>query len=75
MPEIDGFRLAELVTSHDRHRSVPVIALSSHTERRRPSNAAARPVFHDFVAKFDRQGASGQRSTSFAEDGIQEQAA
>ena len=55
MPEMNGFELAERITSSAAYRRLPVIALSSHNapatiERGRQAG------FHDFVAKFDRQG-------------------
>ena len=55
MPEMNGFELAERVSSNVAYSRIPVIALSSHNapaaiERGRQAG------FHDFVAKFDRQG-------------------
>jgi two-component system chemotaxis sensor kinase CheA len=55
MPGMNGFDLAEAVRSDPRSADVPIIALSSITspaaiERGRQAG------FHDFVAKFDRQG-------------------
>lgn len=55
MPEMNGFELAEKVRSNNAFSGIPVIALSSHSapaaiERGRQAG------FHDFVAKFDRQG-------------------
>ena len=55
MPGMNGFELAEAVRSDPRSADVPIIALSSITspaaiERGRQAG------FHDFVAKFDRQG-------------------
>jgi two-component system chemotaxis sensor kinase CheA len=55
MPGMNGFDLAEAVRSDPRSADVPIIALSSINspaaiERGRQAG------FHDFVAKFDRQG-------------------
>ncbi len=52
---MNGFELAEAVRGDPRTAVVPIIALSSMTspaaiERGRQAG------FHDFVAKFDRQG-------------------
>jgi len=55
MPEMDGFEFAERLRGDPRTADLPVIALSSVV-----SNEAVergRQVgFHDYVAKFDRQG-------------------
>jgi two-component system, chemotaxis family, sensor kinase CheA len=55
MPGMNGFELAEAIRADARGTQVPIIALSSMTspaaiERGRQAG------FHDFVAKFDRQG-------------------
>jgi two-component system chemotaxis sensor kinase CheA len=55
MPEMDGFAFAEAVRADARNADLPVIALASvvsadSVERGRQAG------FHDFVAKFDRQG-------------------
>jgi two-component system chemotaxis sensor kinase CheA len=55
MPGMSGFDLAEALRADPRHADVPIIALSSHStpaviERGRKAG------FHNFVAKFDRQG-------------------
>jgi two-component system chemotaxis sensor kinase CheA len=55
MPGMNGFELAEAIRADARGAHVPIIALSSMTspasiERGRQAG------FHDFVAKFDRQG-------------------
>ena len=55
MPDMDGFEFAEAVRADARHAELPVIALSSQIsaesiERGREAG------FHDYVAKFDRQG-------------------
>jgi two-component system chemotaxis sensor kinase CheA len=55
MPGMNGFELAEAIRADARNANVPIIALSSITspatiERGRQAG------FHDFVAKFDRQG-------------------
>jgi two-component system chemotaxis sensor kinase CheA len=55
MPDIDGFGFAEALRADPRTADLPVIALSSQVsadaiERGRQAG------FHDFVAKFDRQG-------------------
>jgi two-component system chemotaxis sensor kinase CheA len=55
MPGMNGFELAEAIRADARGTNVPIIALSSMTsaasiERGRQAG------FHDFVAKFDRQG-------------------
>jgi two-component system chemotaxis sensor kinase CheA len=55
MPGMNGFELAEAIRADARNAHIPIIALSSITspatiERGRQAG------FHDFVAKFDRQG-------------------
>jgi two-component system chemotaxis sensor kinase CheA len=55
MPGMNGFELAEAIRADARSAQMPIIALSSITspatiERGRQAG------FHDFVAKFDRQG-------------------
>ena len=55
MPGMNGFDLAEALRGDPRSATIPIIALSSITspaavERGRQAG------FHDFVAKFDRQG-------------------
>jgi two-component system chemotaxis sensor kinase CheA len=55
MPGMNGFELAEAIRADARSAQIPIIALSSVTspatiERGRQAG------FHDFVAKFDRQG-------------------
>jgi two-component system chemotaxis sensor kinase CheA len=55
MPDMDGFELAQALHRHPRGAEVPVIALSSIVS----AEAIARgrdAGFHDYVAKFDRQG-------------------
>jgi two-component system, chemotaxis family, sensor kinase CheA len=55
MPDMDGFAFAEALRADPRSAAMPVIALASvvsaeAVERGRQAG------FHDFVAKFDRQG-------------------
>ena len=55
MPGMNGFDFAEALRADARSANMPIIALSSMTspaaiERGRQAG------FHDFVAKFDRQG-------------------
>jgi two-component system chemotaxis sensor kinase CheA len=55
MPDMDGFAFAEAVRGDARNADLPVVGLSSvisaeSVERGRQAG------FHDFVAKFDRQG-------------------
>jgi two-component system, chemotaxis family, sensor kinase CheA len=55
MPEMDGYQFAEALREDPRNLELPVIALSSQisadsVERGRQAG------FHDYVAKFDRQG-------------------
>jgi len=55
MPGMNGFDFAEALRADPRSAKIPIIALSSITspaaiERGRQAG------FHDFVAKFDRQG-------------------
>jgi two-component system, chemotaxis family, sensor kinase CheA len=55
MPDMDGFALADAIRGHKGSAHTPIIALSSMTS----PDAIARvrkAGFHDFVAKFDRQG-------------------
>jgi two-component system chemotaxis sensor kinase CheA len=55
MPDMDGFALAEAIRSHKTAGSPPIIALSSLTSPE--AIAKVRHAgFHDFIAKFDRQG-------------------
>ncbi|QCK88355.1 hybrid sensor histidine kinase/response regulator [Phreatobacter aquaticus] len=55
MPEMNGFEFAEAMRSDQRFAAMPVIALSSMTN---PASIERARVagFHDYVAKFDRQG-------------------
>ncbi|QCI63509.1 chemotaxis protein CheW [Phreatobacter stygius] len=55
MPEMNGFEFAEALRADLRFRETPVIALSSMTN---PASIERARVagFHDYVAKFDRQG-------------------
>jgi two-component system chemotaxis sensor kinase CheA len=55
MPEMNGFEFAEAVRNNTRWAHLPIVALSSHSspaaiERGRQAG------FHDYVAKFDREG-------------------
>jgi len=69
MPGMNGFELAEAIRADARSANTPIIALSSLTspasiERGRQAG------FHDFVAKFDRQGliaALKETSAEYAE--------
>jgi two-component system chemotaxis sensor kinase CheA len=55
MPDMDGFSFAEAVRADPRSADLPVIALSSIVSAEAVERG--RQVgFHDFVAKFDRQG-------------------
>jgi len=55
MPGMDGFALADAIRAHKTTAHTPIIALSSMTSP--DAIAKARNAgFHDFVAKFDRQG-------------------
>ncbi len=55
MPGMNGFELAEALHADERTAEVPVIALSSIVSPE--AVARGREVgFHDYVAKFDRQG-------------------
>jgi len=55
MPDMDGFAFAEAVRADPRGADLPVIALSSIVSAEAVERG--RQVgFHDFVAKFDRQG-------------------
>jgi two-component system chemotaxis sensor kinase CheA len=55
MPEMDGFAFAAALRADGRFSDLPVIALSSIVSAE--SIERGRQVgFHDFVAKFDRQG-------------------
>jgi two-component system chemotaxis sensor kinase CheA len=55
MPDMDGFALAESLRADERSAGLPVIALSSQLS---PDaiDRGREAGFHDFVAKFDRQG-------------------
>jgi two-component system chemotaxis sensor kinase CheA len=55
MPDMDGYQFVESLRADPRHNALPVIALSSHVSA--DSVERGRQVgFHDYVAKFDRQG-------------------
>jgi two-component system chemotaxis sensor kinase CheA len=55
MPAMNGFDLAEALRSDKRMAEVPIIAMSSHVSQEAVERG--RQVgFHDYVAKFDRQG-------------------
>ncbi|MEO1198371.1 MAG: hybrid sensor histidine kinase/response regulator [Pseudomonadota bacterium] len=74
MPEMDGFRLAESINAHPRLRDLPIVALSSHTDREYIERGR-RAGFYDFVAKFDRQGLLAALDDLKDEPVIREQAA
>jgi two-component system chemotaxis sensor kinase CheA len=66
MPGMNGFELAEAVHGDQRTARVPIIALSSMTS---PASVerGRQAGFHDFVAKFDRQGLIAALKESTAE--------
>ena len=55
MPDMDGFQFAEAVRGDARFGSLPIIALSSVVSPE-AIERGRRVGFHDYVAKFDRQG-------------------
>jgi two-component system chemotaxis sensor kinase CheA len=55
MPDMDGFQLAETMGGDPRTADLPIIALSSVVSVE-AIERARRAGFHDYVAKFDRQG-------------------
>lgn len=55
MPDMNGFQFAEAVRADARHSELPIIALSSVVSPE-AIERGRRVGFHDFVAKFDRQG-------------------
>jgi two-component system chemotaxis sensor kinase CheA len=55
MPEMSGFQFAEAVRSDPRTADLPIIALSSVVSAE-AIDRGRRVGFHDYVAKFDRQG-------------------
>jgi two-component system chemotaxis sensor kinase CheA len=55
MPDMDGFQFAEAVRSDPRTTELPIIALSSVISAE-AIDRGRRVGFHDYVAKFDRQG-------------------
>ncbi len=55
MPEMDGFQFAEALRADPQTADLPVIALSSAVSAE-AIERGRRAGFHDFVAKFDRQG-------------------
>jgi two-component system chemotaxis sensor kinase CheA len=55
MPDMDGFQFAEAVRGDPRTGHLPIIALSSVVSPE-AIERGRRVGFHDYVAKFDRQG-------------------
>ena len=55
MPDLDGFQFAESVRNDPRIADLPIIALSSVVSAE-TIDRGRRVGFHDYVAKFDRQG-------------------
>jgi two-component system chemotaxis sensor kinase CheA len=55
MPEMNGFQFAEAVRADPRTGTLPIIALSSVVSAE-AIERGRRVGFHDYVAKFDRQG-------------------
>ncbi len=55
MPGMDGFALADAIRGHRNSANTPIIALSSMTSPEAIAKVR-KAGFHDFVAKFDRQG-------------------
>jgi len=55
MPEMDGYQLAETLRADAQTAALPVIALASAVSAE-AIERGRRAGFHDFVAKFDRQG-------------------
>ncbi|HEY8274111.1 MAG TPA: hybrid sensor histidine kinase/response regulator [Pseudolabrys sp.] len=55
MPDMDGFQFAEAVRGDPRIGNLPIIALSSVVSSE-AIERGRRVGFHDYVAKFDRQG-------------------
>jgi two-component system chemotaxis sensor kinase CheA len=55
MPEMNGFQFAEIMRADPRTADLPVIALSSVVSAE-AIERGRRVGFHDYVAKFDRQG-------------------
>ncbi|HET8546072.1 MAG TPA: hybrid sensor histidine kinase/response regulator [Pseudolabrys sp.] len=55
MPDMDGFQFAESVRGDPRIGNLPIIALSSVVSPE-AIERGRRVGFHDYVAKFDRQG-------------------
>jgi len=55
MPDMDGFQFAEVVRGDPRNAELPIIALSSVVSAE-AIDRGRRVGFHDYVAKFDRQG-------------------
>jgi two-component system chemotaxis sensor kinase CheA len=55
MPEMNGFELAEALRGNPRTAEIPIVGLSARVSA--DAVQRGREVgFHDFVAKFDRQG-------------------
>jgi len=55
MPDMDGFQFAEAVRGDPRTAEIPIIALSSVISAE-AIDRGRHVGFHDYVAKFDRQG-------------------
>jgi len=55
MPDMNGFQFAEAVRGDGRISELPIIALSSVVSPE-AIERGRRAGFHDYVAKFDRQG-------------------
>jgi two-component system, chemotaxis family, sensor kinase CheA len=55
MPGMNGFELADTLRKNPRFADLPIIALSSHSSQA-VLERGRKAGFHNFVAKFDRQG-------------------
>ncbi|MBZ0216229.1 MAG: hybrid sensor histidine kinase/response regulator [Fimbriimonadaceae bacterium] len=55
MPDTNGFEFAEMLRNDDVWGNIPLIALSSHCSQA-ALERGRQAGFHDYVAKFDREG-------------------
>ncbi len=55
MPEMNGFDFAKFVSADEKWKKTPIVAISSYTSKLAVEKGK-EAGFHDYVAKFDREG-------------------